>query len=616
MAGTDCQSPCEIVNNGWTVGMSYGREAVQETYEFLNSLSTAVSTTEIPSGDVSLTVPTLRNVEFQLPADVPEPNLAFGSIASPASPNIGSLSTLSIPSAPAFLATYPDITLPDTPQPLTLVAPTDVPSFTNPDTPDAPDVYIPPVPTLRDFNLPLAPSVDLPEFTHNAPTDNIGALLSDFSFSEDPYSSSVLTAVNTKLLYDIQNGTAGLPVAVETAIWDRARSRENAEAARAKRSVLADFAGRGFTMPAGVLEARLREAEEEIIRKNITLSRDEAINQAERALQQMQFALTTAVQLESQLINFASQVAQRSLEAATTAATVGIQIYQAKAQVYQIRMQAFNTYADIFKIRTEAELAKLDEYRALLEGQKLVGDLNLQHLEAYKSQLQGIESIVQVYRTEMEAAQIEADIQRTALQAFEARVNAYSAAVNAKTQEFQGYATQVQGEVAKIQLYEGEVNAYNSRVNAYRALVDAKKTESDANISVKQLQISKYQSDIQAFQANIAAEAARIGSQAQAFQASVQAFSAKVAAQSDYTRSVQAENESKVRIAGVEADVKLKSAEVEIQKSINALNAAIQAIQGGANVSSQLAASALSMVNLSGSISGSSDVSYNYSGTV
>lgn len=612
----DCQAPCELVSMGWSNSQIYARDALTEASNFLALLEAATVAANIPDANVTITPPTVLDATFTLPAQPLDPNIILGDVNPPPELNLGALATLEIPEEPEFLAAYPAVSLPAVPLPLDVAAPGNAPSFTTPALPTAPDELLPDVPTLRELSLPTSPVITLPEFEGVAPLDNIGDLVADFSYEETPYSSTLLTSVSDKLLYDIENGTAGLPVAIEVAIWDRARSRDNVEALRTKQAAVNEFAKRGFSVPNGALAARLQQAEEEAAAKSSTVSRDAAINQAERALQQMQFALTTAVQSEGQLLSYSSQVAQRALEAATTMAQIGIQVFNAKVQAYVARVQAYSAYAEVFRAKTAAELAKLELYKSEIEAQKLIGDINNQALDAYRAQLQGIQTIADIYKTEIEAAAVEASIQKLALDAFRATVESYTAQVQAKQLEYEGYATQIEGELTKIRLFEGEVNAYSSRVDAYKALIDGRAIAVNADLSVDKLQIDKYSADISAYQSRVQAETQIASVQADVFESTVRAYSAEVAGQSELSRSQTEINIANTRNSAIHSEVMLKQADVNIQKALNSTNATLRAMADGATVSAQLAASALTAVNVSAGISGSDSTNYNYSGTI
>lgn len=93
------------------------------------------------------------------------------------------------------------------------------------------------------------------------------------------------------LLNGVNNGYLGFPVAVETAIWDRARARETQEALRMEEEAVSQMAARGFSLPPGVLASRLQAVQQEAANKSSTISRDIAIKQAEIAIDMSKFAI-------------------------------------------------------------------------------------------------------------------------------------------------------------------------------------------------------------------------------------------------------------------------------------------------------------------------------------
>ncbi len=618
---SDCSSPCELVTDGWSTSRSYASNAFNSANSYLETLQNAIDpelVTEIPNVSVNVDMPDGEISNIVIP-DVPTPgSISFSAPTAPSAPELSSVSQINPPTVPTFIGSFPTINLPAAPEGLTAIAPDGAPEFTMPTIPDAPEYDIPGAPTLRDLDLPDAPDITLPDFLATAPEDNLVAPEAQMVFSEDMYASNLLTEINDKLQTDIVSGTAGLPEITENMLWDRARSREHMETQRGKKRAVEEFAGRGFTLPTGALAARLREAEQDAVNKSVSLSREVYINQAERALQQMQFALTTALQKESQLMDYSNSVAQRAFEAQNALLQASVQIFNGKVQLYTARVSAYSAYADVFKTQIDAELSKLRVFESELSAQKLIGEMNLQDLEAYKTSLTAIESIVEVYKTETQAAGVQADVQRLGLEAFKGEVDAYKAQIEAKATEYGGYKTRVDSELAKVKLFEGEVDAYNGQINGYKAYVDTLSIINRSDIEVNKSQLDIYLGRLQAFKTQTDAEATRIKAEATSFDAEVRAFSAELGAQESRVKSEATEQQLKMSVASTEANLEMKQAELNIQKSINALELLVEALKSGATVSSGLAQAALSAVNLSGSISGSSSDStstshiYNY----
>jgi len=541
------------------------------------------------------------------------PDVTF---TTPDVPQLGGLinvRAIQVDDPPEFIAQLPYIDLPGAPGDLEAQVPGSSPEITPIILPDAPEYVIPPVPDLRDIILPEVPILEEIIFEGTTPDDsNVIPPSQTINWDEALYDSELLQAVNTKLLDDIQNGTAGLPEVIEQQFYDRASNREVDAGRKAKQDAADEFASRGFSLPPGALTRRMQEINQDVLSKQSTLSREVYINQAERALQQMQFALTTAVQYEGQLMGYANNVAQRAFDAQKAIMDASIAVFNANVAHYNSQVQAYLGYAQVFKTRIEAENAKLDLYNAQLQGQKLIGDLNLQDLEAYKAELDAIVTVVDLYKTEVQAKMAEVDIQRLTLEGYRTEVEAYRALVAAKTSEYQGYTARINGEMSKVQLYSEEVNAYKARIDGYSALTSAYAAQTSSDISVNQGRLAEFAGKLDAFKTEVATESERIRAETTNYTAEVQGYAATVSGESARlggdvsVAQVQTQQQTNV------ANIQLKEAEINIQRAINSLSLMLGSMGEGANVSSSLAAAALSAVNLSAGVSGSDSTTWSY----
>lgn len=109
--------------------------------------------------------------------------------------------------------------------------------------------------------------------------------------------SAILTAENQWLLDVVQTGYLGIPVAVETSIWDRARAKDTQEALRMEDEALNQFSARGFALPPGVLANRLQLVQQEAANKSSTIARDLAIKQTELSIEMTKFAIGEMIKL-------------------------------------------------------------------------------------------------------------------------------------------------------------------------------------------------------------------------------------------------------------------------------------------------------------------------------
>lgn len=598
-----------LVYNGWNASVDYATGAYGDMYFFLRKLVNQfdpIDLSSIPTIDFNpATIPTGANLSDIDTTGLPsKPNVSYSVESAPSKPELNTVAPPSIGAAPSFNANFPTIELPNTPSPFTETAPSKTVEYQAPDMPDAPVLEIPTAPTLRTLRLPDAPSVNLPTFDKDAPTENLSAPNSVITFDEEMYSSSMTTKVQDKLLYDLENGTGGLPTFVEQALWDRDRDRQQSLTETEKLVAITEFASRGFSLPAGSLDSRLQQITRDGHAKLSESSRERAIEQAKRAYEHLQFVLKTAVEQESQLMSYANSVAQRAFEVQRAAFDMTVSVFNAKVNLYNARTQAYQIEASVFKERVAAELTKIELFRAQLEGQKLIGELNLQDLGAYKTAIASIEAIAQVYKTEVEAQTAKADVQKIGLQAYGLEIEAYKSKAQAKAIEFDSFSNAVNAELAKVRLFEGEVNAFNSQVNAYSSLVNAESAKSRVGIENNQAILSRYASELEGYKAAIDAESSRVSAELKAFDSEVNAYNANLDAQRAKVSAEVSEYEANVRAAATRAELQLKEAEYNMSRSKDLLGLYTDALTSGANLSGSLVQAAWSAVNLSSSISG------------
>lgn len=97
-----------------------------------------------------------------------------------------------------------------------------------------------------------------------------------------PQATTLATSQEQRMI-DILNGTTGLPVAIENAIYYRELDRNNQEANRLMDEATNDWARRGFFLPPGALMDRIQFIQKDMSDKLSVTNRDTAENQAKRA---------------------------------------------------------------------------------------------------------------------------------------------------------------------------------------------------------------------------------------------------------------------------------------------------------------------------------------------
>lgn len=581
---------------------------------------------------------------FEKPTAPAEPTLAFALAESvPAKPSLLTLDTLNFPTAPTFTAAEPELSYPARPVAETLEAPGDAPTLTDPTVPTAPTVVLPAVPTIRDLNLPAVPDIDLstlktsflatratrPDIdpaildplvndfvkqsgesqaavfdVANSQLDTINLAYGLWEDSGSGSTSKVMTRVGTML-----DGGTGLPAAVEQALADRAVAREDVLSLQAESEVAEDWSRRGFALPSGLLQARLQEVRQKTDAAKRQLLRDIFIRAQDVEIENLRFSVQQGLAAQDQSFRHWVQLYGLSQDVAVKSVEFGKLVFDAKVDLYRVSLDVYRADLDSYKTWIEVEFSELEEYKALLEGQKLVGDMNLQDVAVYKARVEGALAAVDIYKAQVEGvrAMVETDVAR--IQGYRATVDAYTARVGAKAAEFQSYAEQVKAESTRIDVYEAQAKAFAERIRAYGIEVDAEAKTEEVKLQQNQLLLAEYTAQIQAYQANYEAEAERIKAGAQIYDAKSKMYSSELGAESARALADTRAFELSIAEGRAEADLRIAKAGLNVQQTLRAAGLELEALSQAGRVSAQLAASSMSAVNIGASISGNTSSS-------
>lgn len=594
-----------LVSNGWTSAQNYATAAVGSANTFLSSISaTAKLIADIPVIADALANTTKTIGGYTAPAVPAEPsNLTFSSPAAAAEPAFATIAALVQDAAPAFSLTAPSLTAPTVPSALDVAAPTAV-TLATVAFPAAPaDAALPAVPKLLDITVPTAVLLSVPAFSAVLP-GSPAAVSKTFSFLDTTYTSDLLTALRAQLLAWVNGASTGLNPAVEQAMWDRGRARETVNASQKAQEATRGFAARGFAKPPGMLAVELARAMQSAQDANSTLSRDITVKQAELEQANRRFAFEEAFKVEAQLVTYNNQIAQRAFDVARYAQDVAVQIYQQNVSKYSADIQGYATVVEQWKAATQVELTKLEKYKADLEGQRLIGTMNEQGAQIYATQVQAAKGIIDLYRAKVEAASALAMVNKTQIDSFAAQVGAYGETVRAKASEYDGYAAQVRGQSALVENFKSQTDAYRTQVEGFKTVMDAKIAAKAMEIKIgRDVPLDLFKARTEVYRVQVAAETSRVGSVAEVYGRSVQAYGAKVQGETGRMGAESEAYRSEVSNNTAAASVRVEVAKANIANLTQRMNLLIDAAKGGAQVSAQMAASALSAVSLSGHVS-------------
>ena len=420
-----------------TAAQSYAAGVTGDARSALNDASTMVHAVgyiqpgffpvalpNVPVQNLNLVAPILSDVSLDLPTepgDVP----VFQDIA-PIEAGI----------VPALIAVMPTLTLPTAPSQLSAFleqAPGINTSIAFPEPPDAllnPLIEAPMLPARAE---PVKPQTMLPVFDAQAPTD-LPVAPTDFETrfnaayrDAGPTMMSVIESQVDAMLakhnprYHEQmariedqlatylNGGTGLKPAVENAIYERARGKNDAEARRVRDAAYSEAAGRGFTLPTGALMSAVQQARQAGADNNAVAAREIVVMQAEMEQKNLQFAVTTSAGLRQTLLSAALSYHQnlisingQALDYAKTTLSTIIEIYNTAVKSYSLKLDAYKAEAMVFETRLKSAMAGIELYQAEIKALEAMTSVDKFKVDVYRARIDALTSLSNVYRAQIE----------------------------------------------------------------------------------------------------------------------------------------------------------------------------------------------------------------------
>ncbi len=158
----------------------------------------------------------------------------------------------------------------------------------------------------------------------------------------------------------MMSGEIALPANVTQAMRDRARDEVDRQAFQAERQLIDEWTGRGFSLPAGVLDAKIARIRNDVSGKLAALNRDIFVEEEKFALDSQRFGVEKAVEYENYLRNHAVQLFDNARQ--NVVAAFGFNESAAK-----LRLQEWSTQVEVFKSLVESEKIRIDAVLAPFE---------------------------------------------------------------------------------------------------------------------------------------------------------------------------------------------------------------------------------------------------------
>jgi hypothetical protein len=558
---------------------------------------------------------------FQRPIAPDDPNLPAVIPVEPVPPVLDTITVRDIGAAPdepdfSSLALYVPPAPPTDPMPTAPNAADITPQLDDVVVPLPPDYVLPELPTLFSLNLPDAPNIVIPPFTGVRPLLDVDDVeTGPLNYTEEAYVSPLREQMIC-VLRGMMNGGYGLPLPVERAIFDRGRAREDRLSRKQIQEVSEDFAARGLYMDNGILAASLQQVHADNREKVGALNRDFTIQRAQEVLENIRFAVGQGMALEQILVQQNQANNDRALRIATYLRDYMLQRMNAQVSLANLHMQAYQIDAQVWQQQIQGALSQLEIYKAELDGQRIIGELNSQLTQQYEAGIRAVGVMADVYRSNVEAAKARGEINMQRIEAAKLILERYSTQVDAWGKLNDGYRIRVDAALGSTRWAEAMANVYAARVNAYKTKGDAYFREGDFQIQRNAQDIELFRGRLSLADQNLRGQTAQLDAVLRGFEARVNRYQAQgvvsqaESAAMDRNVSLRIENERN------RTSVALQQAQIRIDQAIKLGEILVEQIKAKAAALAQLAASSQSGINYGASLSGSVSESWGRSASV
>lgn len=605
----------QLVNAGWTYFQGKSAELMQSVTAHLNDVTSSLLDAVPPT--ISFTMPPIEGGTFIRPIAPTAPTVQDVDASVPSAPTLDAVTLDSLPPMPTepdfsgmtfHPPAAPNVTVPQRPTDL------DVP-LVDVVVPDAPVFVMPEDPALYGLNLPTIPDLVIPAFTGTRPTLNLNAPNVGLSWTYQPYDETLIDTVKSQLSSMTINGLA-LPAAIEQAIFDRARGREDVLSAQQVSEATRSLASRGLRQPAGLMFRMLDRVKTAARLTSSGASRDLGIEIARQNIESIKFGLSQAIALESTLLQQHVAVQGLLLDAAKATVSVLIDVFNAQVALHNAQWDAYKAEASVYEAQLRALATQVDILRARIDAEKVKADVNESLVRAYSEKMRSLSTLADMYRAQVEAAKAQGEINSQRLEQVRIRLQAYGTDVDAYAKQWDAYAKQAEAETSGIRYYEALGNVFSTRVSAWRGQVDAQASRANT-------QIAKNGQTLDLFRATLAGVATRVQAQVSNADVLTKVFAAKASLFGVEGQVSEAESAAADRVARLKSDQyrllfdsAVQNAQIASNWGVKRAELAIEAARGAAQVWGQLAASVLSGVNLGAGISYGESESWSWSGEI
>lgn len=389
---------------------------------------------------------------------------------------------------PEYVPVITGISIPDAPTAQAVTFPTVPTVDTEFDVGDAPTPDFGTSPILTTFELPVYVPPVLPLFNEDVPTFDAIPPSPVIDWAEPVYSSEIQDAIKSVLEEMLAGGT-GLPEAVERAIWERGREREDARSEQEIAAATSQWASRGFSAPPGQLNSQIIVLRDMTGRKVNELSREVMMKQADLEQKNRQFAVQAGLDYEKIFTTVFLAIVDRNFQIAKFTVESQIQLYNMLVTTFNVEQQIFAQKVLLYRTQIEAAFADIKAFEAQVGAVKAGAEMNVALTQAFGEKVKAYSAEVSAYGETVKAATEKASLQKNKVDLYKAEVDGVVAQIQGQREIFLAYDAKIRGETSKVQLEEANSRAYTARVQGIGEKATIIIKQADSQISRDRLRL-------------------------------------------------------------------------------------------------------------------------------
>ncbi|MDN5924588.1 MAG: hypothetical protein L0H70_06260, partial [Xanthomonadales bacterium] len=450
-------------------------------------------------------------------------------------------------------------------------------------------------------------------FTGVAPdVSGIAVPLEDWSFTPQQYTDALLDKTKQTISTMMDGGT-GLPLVIAQALRDRAFDAQDAQEVRDVQQATDEWASKGWTEPSGVLARRVADVRQQAAARRAGLSRDVAIEDQKIAVENLRFAVSQGVAIESALMQSWHDFMAVSLQAAQAVLALRTQTFQSRVALAQLELSVFKTKAEVWREELQAQLVELQAYKELLQAEVMRGQINQNRVALYKARIEAVMAQVDIYKSQVAAANGVADTNRSLVQVEEAQIKAYATEVDAYGKEWDAYRTQYATNEVKAQIYDTVSRGFANRISVWSETQQQKSRNQSTELATAQARVQVWEAQVRKILGDLEMERTRLSVNNDVYRTDVAKYSAEaqvgVAASDANLRAVTLGVEK----AKAVSQIAIENLRLGINQNVQLAEMALSKMQTVAKTAAQLSAASMSVVNFSAHTGYGMSESYSYS---